>query len=369
MRPAAWRRGRSVPPPSGGGVPGRWRYRRAAEPGRRRRVRNRRAAARRTGSRPGEPDRSRWRHGRNPPPAAWSAPPEAAGPPGAEPLSNQARSRCYVRGRPLSLPSFPIRRIGKPTPTLCHFAKRRYDLRLPWLAARPFRDPAVRPEHEHCRGAAHIQAADQVHPRFRINLHVRNPGRHARHLGQDPPGSAAGRAERGRKLHQRRRGSEWHPQFSTGDGQLAGAGSLPSWAGPAPGSGGAPGAGPAAGANPAAAGPAPGAGPAGWRLSAGRRIPDGRRLAAGRRGARILPLRWRQVSPAASDPARTTTSTIRPSVTTSEQRGPRPHSRPAPAGNATGQAGTVTRTWPPAVTWKLWILALLTGVDAMYHWP
>ena len=33
-----------------------------------------------------------------------------------------------------------------------------------------------------------------------------------------------------------------------------------------------------------------------------------------------------------------------------------------------GQAGTVTRTRPAAVTWKLWIFVPLSGVETMYHW-
>ena len=65
--------------------------------------------------------------------------------------------------------------------------------------------------------SADIQAADQIEVRLGVDLHVRHPVGHPGHLGQDPPGGPARRAERGGELHQRGPLAQRQAELGTGD--------------------------------------------------------------------------------------------------------------------------------------------------------
>ena len=155
-----------------------------------------------------------------------------------------------------------------------HLAQRRDHVSLARL---PVARRAIRPSGPSTRRSAcgAHQAGGQVQVGFRVYLHVRYPGGHSCHLGQDLPGGAARSAECGRELDERGARAERLAKVSPADvrrsaGQrgtalacqgLPGAsGSLASWPGAARPGGGL-----------LSAGNGPGRGP---RSGAGRNRPE-----------------------------------------------------------------------------------------------
>src|SRR5215472_3475254 len=74
-------------------------------------------------------------------------------------------------------------------------AQGRDHVRLARLAIHPVGNVTVRAEHERRGRPPDAQPPDQVEPGLIIDLHVRDAIDVPRHLGKDPPGGSAGRAD------------------------------------------------------------------------------------------------------------------------------------------------------------------------------
>jgi len=113
----------------------------------------------------------------------------------------QARSRCYAGRLLLSLSAIPIIYVG----IIIHRnTDCRNNVRLTRLAASAPHNCPVASEYENSRRAQYVKLPHQVETGLGVDLHMCHARGQSRDIGEDPAGSPARRAERGRELQQRR---------------------------------------------------------------------------------------------------------------------------------------------------------------------